>query len=379
MTIKNQSLSILLITNNYRPYCSGVANSLEQLHKELINQGHNAYIVTLDFLGDKNYEENIIRLYSPIRFTYKKNPMAIPLLPYHELKKIITKIKPDIIHVHHPFLLGKVGLEIAKNFDIPILFTYHTQYDKYLHYIPLPEKITEPIILKWVNDFCNKVDGIIVPCQTIKNCLESRNIVKPVIMVIPSSIDPFYITSVPKISWQNPIQLLTMSRFVKEKNIEFLLRVMQLLDPQRFHLTLIGYGPYQEFLQQYAFDKLELTAVTFITKPSKEERAQYYKKADIFIFASLTETQGLVLAEAMASGTPVVALDASGSRDIIKNGYNGFLVENEEQMINTILSITHNQEQLVELSKNASKTAQEYKPENLTKKVIDIYRELINR
>jgi glycosyltransferase involved in cell wall biosynthesis len=374
--INKNLLSILHLTNNYRPYCSGVANSLDQLHRQLLAIGHKSNIVTLDFLGNNETEKNVIRLFSPIRFTYNKNPMAIPLLPYREVKNIIQHSKPDLVHVHHPFLLGKIGLDVAQKYQIPVVFTYHTQYEKYVHYIPLPEMITQPIVLKLVHDFCNKVDGIIAPSQTIKEAIEKYS-AKP-IQVIPSGIDQIFFGNVSKKIGKKPLQLLSVSRFVKEKNIEFLLHVMQSLSVES-SLTLVGYGAHEEFLRFYAFQKLGLkeTQIKFCIKPTKDELQEQYKQADFFIFASTTETQGLVLAEAMACGTPVIAVDAIGSRDIIKNGHNGFLVTHEEEMCKAIAYLNEHHDEYQNFSKNAWYTAQNYRAEILAKKVTAFYEAII--
>lgn len=374
-----KKLSILHLTNNYRPYSSGVANSIDQLNNQLLSMEHQSHIVTLDFLGKKVDEQNVTRLFSPIRFTYKKNPMAIPLVPSRQIKKIVAEKKPDIIHVHHPFLLGAIGLEVAQKNKIPIVFTYHTQYEKYVHYIPLPASFTQSIVLKLVHDFCNKVDGIIAPSNTIKDDLHKAKITKEQ-RVIPSAISERFFSENVEKKCKKPVQLLTVSRFVKEKNIEFLLRVMKKLTIEST-LTLVGYGAHEKFLRFYAFQKLGLAShqVQFCIKPSKEELLNYYQEADVFIFASTTETQGMVLAEAMACGTPVVAVSAAGSNDIVKHAQNGFLVADEDQMVAAILHVSQNPGLYHTLSGNAWQTAQAYRSEVLSQNVIDFYYAVIDK
>ena len=370
-------MTIFFVTNNYTPYAGGVVHSIDALANALRKQDHIVYIITLDFLGNRIKEnEYIIRLPCTFRFQYKKNYMAVPLLPAHQLKRLALRLKPDIMHVHHPFLLGAAALRVAKKMDIPIMFTYHTQYEQYLHYVPMPQQITKPVTQKVVQKFCNAVDGIIAPTKTIAKQLTQKGITTP-ITVIPSPIDDMFFPVI-KTSMgmpKNKIRLLSVSRFVKEKNIPFLLRVMKKLDPQQFHLTLCGYGAETESLQNCAYNELGLSpdTVQFIIKPNRSALLELYKFADLFIFASKTETQGLVLAEAMACGLPVVALDAPGARDIIENGVNGFLVDSEEQMKEKIEQLVSNLFQYQKIKQATCKTALGYQSALVGSKIVELY------
>jgi glycosyltransferase involved in cell wall biosynthesis len=173
--------------------------------------------------------------------------------------------------------------------------------------------------------------------------------------------------------------LLTVSRFVKEKNIYFLLDAFSKLDQSNFIFTLIGYGAETQNIQNYAYKKLGLSEnnIRFIIKPHKEIISYYYKSVDLFIFSSITETQGLVLAEAMSGGTPVIAVDATGSCDIVKNGFNGYLVNTVEQMIEKILQISSDEQLNKTMQYNAFCTAQLYNPAKTTQNLIDFYQCII--
>jgi len=371
-------LKIAIVTNNYTPYSGGVVSSIKSLFESLEEQNHIPFIVTLDFLNKKFPEsDNIFRMSCPIKFTYKQNSMAIPFWPELEMAEIIKSEKPDIIHSQHPFLLGVNALNVSKKMQIPIVFTYHTQYENYAHYIPLPGIFTKPIISTLVKSYCKKVQGVIFPSLSIAktaSCLNLQNSI-----VVPSGILPLYFSSEPILKQNRTFELLTVSRFTKEKNILFLLDVFAQLKQEDFIFRLIGYGSELNFLKYYAYEKLKLSKerVIFIEKPSKDLLAYTYKKSDLFIFASRTETQGLVLAEAMAGSCPVIALNASGSCDIVDNGINGFLVGSIEEMVLKINYLKNEPDLCLQMQKQAWLKSKNYDSKNLTLNLVDFYNKIL--
>lgn len=379
---QEKKLTILFVTNNYTPYSGGVVSSIQSTTHELQKRGHNVQIVTLDFARAKiNDPDFVTRIPCPVKFRYKTNPMAAPWRPSHNLLSITKKIKPDIIHTHHPFLLGSSAVHVANELDIPIIFTYHTLYEYYAHYIPLPLRITQWALKQIVPSFCNKVDGIIAPSSMIKSMLDDLNICKPVI-ILPSGLqEPF----LPAKTFENkhlhkPFHLLHVGRFVQEKNVQFILDLMPHLTAKQFALTMIGYGELFDELQDYAYKTLQLSTqqVRFIYKPDKTIIAQAYNDADLFLFSSFSDTQALVLAESMAAGTPVVALDGPGQRDIIIQGKNGFIAHDAGQMITFINEITHDKSMYKNLQHNAWLTAQHYTPEHITQQLLEFYERIMD-
>ena len=377
-TIMNRNnLRIVFVTNNYTPYCGGVVSSINATVQQLQKMGHIVFIVTLDFLGDNHADPDFVfRVPCPLKFMYKKNHMAAPWGAKKYMHTLIQKYKPDIIHVHHPFLLGKVALSVAKSYSIPVVFTYHTMYEKYVHYVPLPALLVRPVVIQQVLSFCEQVDAIIVPSFGIKHYLSEKNVSKK-IAVIPSSVQPFFFSkTVQKKSLHNPIQLLTVSRFVPEKNIPVLFDVIAQLPQHKILFKLAGYGADYEKLQHYAYNVHGLSSdtVQFIHKPSKIMLKKLYKNAHLFLFSSQTDTQALVLAEAMAQSTPVIALDGHGQRDIIKQGNNGFIVENTQQMVKKVDQVINNATLYKTLQESAWRTAQRYKQNQVIKKLIAVYK-----
>ena len=370
-------MRIFFVTNNYTPYSGGVVQSITATVNALREQGHEVFIITLNFLGEKHDDaEYIIRITCPIKFRYKKNYMAIPWRPTHAIKKLIEHYAPDIIHVHHPFLLGLSALHAARAYNIPCVFTYHTLYEKYAHYIPIPKICVKPLINTTVRNFCNKVDAIIAPSSCVKNNLLSQNILTP-IFIIPSPLRACFKNTIDEtIQKKNShfFELLLVTRFVPEKNVPFVFEMIQLL-PNNFRITLAGYGSDSEKLQKLAYDTLQLSLerVRFVHAPDQEQLLELYRCADLFIFPSQTDTQGIVLAESMSQGVPIIALDGPGQRDIIINGENGFIVENAQKMAEIIMKISANKNIYNHLISEARVTAKNYDAQSIIQKLLTLY------
>lgn len=370
-------MRIFFVTNNYSPYSGGVVHSITAITEELRAQDHEVFIITLNFLGEKHHDPDyVIRIPCPIKFMYKKNYMAIPWRPTHAIKKLLQQYKPDIVHVHHPFLLGASALNAAHALNIPCIFTYHTIYEDYAHYIPLPKRYIKKLIHVMVKHFCNAVDGIIAPSNAIKQYLRTEQITKP-ITIIPSPLRTMFLTHTPLKTARTDkkiCKLLIVSRFVPEKNIPFVFEVFQKL-PQAFHLTLVGYGSEYKAMQNLAFNTLKLSPqrIQFIHKPPQNELLNIYRNADLFLFSSTTDTQGIVLAESMSQGIPVIAIDGPGQRDIISNGYNGFIIKNAQEAATKIIHIADDIPLLNKLISGAYATAQNYHADIITQKLLTFY------
>jgi len=374
-------MKIALVTNNYRPYSGGVVSAIDTLSSSLVQLGHQVQIITLDFEGlGSNYDGlvPVVRLVCPIRFKYKTNHIAVPWLPDQAVLNLLTYFKPDIIHTHHPFLLGISALKAGQKLDLPVVFTYHSQYEKFAHLVPIPQIISACVIRQKALAYCNRVSGIIAPSKTISQNLLNLGCNSPII-VIPSAISPIYLDMQFNYKLrQKTFKLLTVSRFAKEKNLIFLLDMFKkLLDfSPDFSLTLVGYGPELATLKHHAYHVLGLSQeqVVFVERPDKLKIKQLYQQSDLFVFASQAETQGLVLAEAMACGTPVVALVGAGQDDVVVNRENGFLVADLPQMVQAILEISNNSVLHEKMQQNAYQTGQYYNPTMLAQDQIEFYK-----
>jgi len=370
-----KKLHIAIVTNNYTPYSGGVVSSINAFTNQLLAQGHSVTIVTLDFLGEQHADPaHVIRIPSLAQFKHYKNYCAVPWRPRANLLEILRKLNPDVVHLQHPFLLCQSALKAAQRLSIPAVFTYHTMYERYCHYVPFYQPFVEFAVTKKVLSFCKKVDQVIAPSSAIYDHL-IRNGIKTPIEIIPSPLQKRFLPVSLTEKKNKKFSLLLVSRLVSEKNVPFVLDVFKQLDQKKYHLTIVGYGAQECFLRQYAYRTLEFSAkqVKFIIRPPQKELAQLYQQADLFLFSSTSDTQGLVLAEAMAGGTPVLAVDGPGQRDIVRNGFNGFIVGSKQQMAQKIKQIAGDDNLLEHLKAGSLQTAQTYSPEVLTNRLLLVY------
>ncbi len=253
-------------------------------------------------------------------------PAAIPLSPF--MDRLLPAIKLDVIHTHHPFLLGQTAATKAQELNLPLIFTFHTQYREYTHYVPLPMETVQNFLKnavdRWLQDFMRRCQHIIIPSESMRDILVNDYGLKNNFTVIPTGIDLDAYDQASgetirnKRHWEKDIVMISIGRLAPEKNWPLLLHATALVlkEYPRFRLALIGDGPDRKSLEDLAKELGIQKRVTFIGSLSFAETPSYMKAANLFGFASITETQGLATLEAMAAGLPVVAVDASGTRDI---------------------------------------------------------------
>jgi 1,2-diacylglycerol 3-alpha-glucosyltransferase len=376
-------MKIGIFSDSYRPYVSGVVLSIETFTSELARLGHEIFIFAPDYPQVKGKESNIFRFPS---FHTPFNPEFYIALPISMIARdYASKIDLDLIHVHSPFTLGQVGLKMARYLDIPVAFTYHTLYDQYMHYAPLFGQITKTGMVKYVTNFCNRCNLVITPTGVIKEMILANGVKKPVIS-IPTGIYPerFHDGDTDFLSKQFGIPrskkiLLFVGRIGKEKNLSFLLRAFALVAKQEKDavLVMVGSGPEQRVLQNSAMDLGIGEKVIFTGKLHPETVAGAYSSADIFVFPSVTETQGIVLVEAMAAGLPVVAKAAYGSLAMVQDGVTGYLCEGDEkEFAEKTLSILHDPERKMRMSASALKQADELTADKMALRMESAYKAL---
>ncbi|MDD2554994.1 MAG: glycosyltransferase family 4 protein [Syntrophaceticus sp.] len=373
-------MKIGIFSDSYRPYVSGVVLSIETFSKELARLGHEIFIFAPDYPQVKGKESNVFRFPS---FHTPINPEFYIALPIFKLaREYVSDIDFDLIHVHSPFTLGQVGIKTARHLDIPVVFTYHTLYDQYMHYAPLPGQITKAGMVKYTTNFCNRCNLVITPTGVIKEMIVENGVKKPVVS-IPTGIytdrfqngDPDFLSKqfgVPR----NKQIFLFVGRIGKEKNLSFLLRAFAHIARQEKDavLVLVGSGPEQRVLQNSAADLGIGDKVIFTGKLHPETIAGAYSSADIFAFPSVTETQGLVLVEAMAAGLPVVAKAAYGSLAMVQDGVTGYLCKGDEQeFAEKALSILHDPERKIRMSAAALKRADELTADKMALRMESAY------
>jgi len=376
-------LNIGIFTDSYLPYTSGVVRSIQTFNRELNKLGHDVFIFAPSYKCCVD-EENVFRFTSIPSPTNPDFNIAVPFSL--RLRPTIKRLNLDLIHVHSPFLLGRLGARYARKLGIPLIFTFHTLYDQYIHYIPFARSFTKELAQRISRDFCNQCDMVIVPTEVIGDYLRGIGVEKK-IRRVPTGIDVFeYGSGDPEwlrrrygISQKDRI-LLFVGRLGQEKNIGFLLESFSMIHRKKKNtvLVLVGGGPEEEELRKKAFELGIGTNVIFTGTLQPEDVVQCYAGADLFLFSSVTETQGLVIAEAKAAGLPVVAVGAYGVSEMVQDGVDGFLTDQDPYgfagKVNELLNSTSLYRQM---SKKARENAQRFSSANCAAKLVDCYRELL--
>lgn len=377
-------MRIGMFSDSYRPYTSGVVRSVETFTTELHKMGHKVFIFAPNYPNCKD-EQGVYRFFSVPSPTNREFTLAVPfsLGLWSKLKKLNL----DIIHVHSPFLLGRLGARWAKRLGIPLVYTYHTLYDKYLHYVPLGQNFTKGITERITIDFCNQCDRVIVPTTIIKKLLLEKGVQTPV-EVVPTGIhtlefktaDNMWLREKYSISHHTKV-LLFVGRLGQEKNIDFILESYQQLivsNPDTV-LVLVGSGSEEDRLKEKVIQLGLTKKVIFTGRLSKEDTMKSYAGADIFVFASVTETQGLVITEAKAAGLPVVAVDAFGVSEMVRDNEDGYLCPlNLEFFTSRIKTLLNNSHLRKKMGQKAMINAEELSSWNCTTKLANIYEHLLN-
>jgi glycosyltransferase involved in cell wall biosynthesis len=369
-------MKIGIFSECYLPTLNGVVVSIETFRQEMEKRGHEYFIFapeTKDFV-DKD-KKHVFR-YPSFTWPGQENyPIAFPLLS----KKITSKIKDlklDIIHAQHLFTMGRLGMKVARDLDIPIVYTYHTLIAEYTHYVPIFGGLAKDVIINISKNYCNKCDQIITPSPSMAKILKTYGVKTP-IESIPTGIHieemkNHFPAKLLRAKWNIPENrkiLLYLSRVAKEKNIDFLLKAMKkVLENRRekhgkpdAHLLIVGGGPELNFYKNLVKKMGIENYVTFTDMMQKENANRCFGAADIFVFSSVTETQGIVITEAMAAGVPVVAINKMGPSDLVKNGQDGYLTDlNISDFADKIEKLLDNDSLRQEMGKNAQKSAQEF-------------------
>jgi glycosyltransferase involved in cell wall biosynthesis len=383
-----------MFTNFYEPSIGGIETSVKSLSRGLCQAGYRTIIFAPEYPESNGIEKEDIFRSKAIRLNWNNILYIMPLPFISNIERAMESLKPDIIHSHqsYPLYFGYEALKFGHKLDIPVVFTYHTRFEDYCRFAPfLPKKISCEIF-KWiVVKYCNGCDAIIAPSIAARNLLLFKLKIKKPIYIIPSGVDTnrFNLDSARKVEIRKiydvddkELLLITASRLVFEKNIEFLIRAFAIIrnTKENVKLMIIGKGNHYKKLKNLV-DTLELgDKVIFTGFVEDEDMAAYYHAGDIFVFASLTETQGLVVLEAMASGLPVVAVKANGIEDTVINGKNGILTENrEEDFAKNVIRIIENQNLRNQMAETARIDSQKFSIELWVEKITAIYQAIIEK
>jgi len=383
------SLKIGVFTDSYRPYTSGVVRSIETFTEELRAKGHEVFIFAPEYHShhqEQLDEDGIFRFSSIPAPTNHDFALAVPFSI--RLHSTLKKIGLDVIHVHSPFLLGRLGAHYAKKLNIPLVFTFHTLYDQYVHYVPIGQNFTKKLTKKFCTEFCNHCDLVIVPTRIIGENLQEWG-VSTEIKALPTGININSFRTVEK-NWlylkfdidANEKLLLSVGRLGKEKNFEFIVKSFKGINAAfpNTRLVLVGDGPEKDALVKLAGELGIIEKIIFTGTLSKEETAKAYNSAHIFVFASVTETQGLVVGEAKAAGLPTVAVKAFGVSEMVQNGVDGFLTHLDiSEFVDKVNLLLGDENLRCTMSQNANKNSETISSINCTQKLLLYYNDVMQK
>jgi len=381
-------MKILMISDVYFPRVNGVSTSIETFRRNLRQLGHTIHLIAPDYGAASSDESDVTRVPSRrIPFDPEDRFMSYPWVM--STLEDLRAAKYDIIHVQTPFVAHYLGVKIAGILGIPCVETYHTYFEEYLyHYVPFAPKFLMRFIAKRFSQHQgNSLGGMVVPSNPMFHILRAYGISTP-IEVIPTGIEPASFEFGNRkifrekhgIDQARPV-LLFVGRVAHEKNISFLLDVLVKVKTQIGNILFViaGEGPARKSLEHHVA-KFGLTKnVKFIGYLNRStELNSCYRAADIFIFSSRTETQGLVLLEAMAQGTPVVSTAELGTRDVLQEGKGVWIAkEDVDDFSGRIVKLLALENTRAELGQAGRDYAQEWSSSKQALRVLELYKSMI--
>jgi glycosyltransferase involved in cell wall biosynthesis len=324
-----------LFTNNYLPFCGGVTISVETLRRGLEACGHEVWTFAPRFPGATDTDPRVVRVPSVPAATYPEFALAVPWAP--RIGRRVRRLDLDVFHAHHPFLLGPAARRLARRAGRPLVFTYHTRYEKYAHYVPLTRALVESAALGLSTRFAAGADAVIAPSMLVRDQLRARG-VTTAIDVVPTGVDLARFQPGDRAAARGTLGLpaddpvlLYVGRLDREKSVDRVLLAFERIAGTlgRARLWLVGQGKETEALRRLATRLTAGDRVHFAGVRAHDTLASWYRAADLFLFASETETQGLVLAEAAACGLPAVAVAAPGCEEVVLDGESGILAKGD--------------------------------------------------
>lgn len=374
-----------LFSNAYHPLINGVVNSLEGIRRGLLESGHQVHLFAPKVRGYDDDQPNVYRFASLEMSRRVSYPIPIPYSG--KLFKMIRSLELDIIHAHHPILLGDVAASFAQQKQVPLVYTFHTQLEQYSHYIPLNQHVVKGMARSRLARYLNKCQLVIAPSDGVRGLLDSYGVKSRVVTLCNAiDIERFAVSQSPPQSWrrsqgisEQAVVSLSVGRLGQEKNLDFLLKSFAQLSTSCEHvLVLVGDGSERESLQQLARDLEVADRVKFTGAIPYADMPTVYAACDLFTICSTTEVKPLVVLEALASGLPVLAVAACGTADTLHHRIDGWLSPAQHApYIEGWNTLIETPELRSELSLGARQTASAYSFDGYLRRLLGLYEETI--
>lgn len=382
-------MRIAHFTNTFLPHVGGVARAVQTLLEDQRRARHRVLVVAPEFAkgaAPLRIERSVVRIPAFTNFNDSDFSVRIPFAA--TLSQRLADFRTDLIHAHHPFLLGDTALREAASRQVPIIFTHHTLYENYVHYLPVETDGAAEFAAEVATRFANRCTAVIAPSASVRDLIVSRGVTVPV-HVIPTGIDVKKISSGKgaraRQRWDIPTDapiIGHLGRLAEEKNLTYLSeaisRTLRALPQAR--ALIVGDGPTREEMTSIFSKAGQADRVVFTGKLTGSALRDACAAMTVFAFSSQSETQGLVLAEAMASGAPVIALDASGVREVVREKVNGRMLPSDapvETFARALTAALKNPETLRRWSQKARETAETFDRSHTTRTLLALYEKLV--
>jgi 1,2-diacylglycerol 3-alpha-glucosyltransferase len=317
-----EPLRVGFFTEIYRPVVNGVVESVETLADGLRSRGHEVYCFAPWIPGQAEADGPVFRMPSlplPTRTSYR---LTLPFVSRRNRDGVIKRL--SIVHAHSPFVTGWMGAHYARRYGMPLVYTYHTQLEAYAHYVPFEANATRSAAAALTRAFANHADAVVVPTPAMGTRLRAIGVTSRM-EIVPSGIDVGHFGAGVRDdalrsrlgAAQGDRLLLFVGRLAIEKNVALLLRALGCARDGSLKLAIAGDGPIRHELERQAREDGLEAQTRFLGIVPRRELPDLYASADAFVMPSTTETQGLVVAEALAAGSWVIAAEAPQNRDVL--------------------------------------------------------------
>ncbi len=380
-------MNLLMVTNTYLPHVGGVANSVDRFTREYRRRGHRVVVLAPEYPGDPGDETDVIRFPAIPDVFDSSFSLSLPVPGYLDLA--LGDFAPDLVHSHHPFLLGDAALRLAGRRDLPLVFTHHTRFEHYTHYAPGDSEALGVFVRDLTRGYANLSDLVFAPSASVARDLAAGGVRRP-IEVVPTGVDLSVFGAGDRARFRREMGLPAtvpviahVGRLAPEKNLGFLARAVAACLARRrdARFVLVGEGSSLPEVERILGEAGVADRYHHLGVLRGGELADAYAAADVFAFSSFSETQGMVLTEAMAAGTPVVALDAHGVREVVRDGENGRLLpaaSAPEAMTQALLAMLAAPEEARQgLREAARATAREFSVEATADRALACYGSLV--
>ncbi|MBM3469482.1 MAG: glycosyltransferase family 4 protein [Armatimonadetes bacterium] len=383
MPCGGDAVRVGVFSDSYLPRISGVVRSIEALVTELRRQGHQASIFAPAYPGYRDADPDVVRFPSVRAPGIPDFPLAIPVA--RRFTAGLRARRLSVIHTHSPFLMGTAALFAARRLGLPLVFTHHTMYSEYVHYVPIvSQRFSREVVTRYTIRYCNRCSLVVAPSHAVRNWLLARGVSARVEVLATAGFDldrfdrlnPLWVR--PRLGIPAGVPLvITVGRLAREKRFDVLLAAFAMAaqgTPAR--LLVVGGGPEAAALRRAAADRGIAGQVIF-TGPLDHDRVlDCYAAADLFAFSSPTETQGLVVVEAMAAGLPVAAVGAGGVSEVVSDGLTGLLTGLDAEALGVAIHRLLGDDALrSRLAAAGRVAARAYAIETLTERLVGLYRQ----